>query len=211
MGRTLLLSVSGQKIQVTGVELYPANQVTEWRNLLALAQQQFGGGSSGLGFWGSPAWVIGASTVQGFLERAASGAKAKVGVATLERANNLLDRIRKSARIFSIREIDNVEIPNPFAWMASDDLMRPVQMDTIAFLDRGKFLKERGLTKADVVKGIVHVPTKVSHVTLGDDFVRLSQADGEPSNFGGLPWRPALLSEKLGLAHLMHRLNALDA
>jgi hypothetical protein len=51
-------------------------------------------------------------------------------------------------------------------------------MNTIALLDRGKFLRERGLTKDDVVNGAVRVRVKVPYVTLGEEFVGLALSDG---------------------------------
>jgi hypothetical protein len=158
--------------------MFAAADVTDWRSLLMRAQQQLGGVSTGISFWGSPAWAIGGAAVLGMLERAASNAQSKEGIANLERANGLLREIRRHAKWFPIDQTDGIQTPNPSAWSAQADGIEEVRMNTIALLDRGKFLKERGLTKSDVVNGVVRVKVKVPYVTLGEDFVGFSLSDG---------------------------------
>jgi hypothetical protein len=72
----LLLS-SGQTLKVGAIELYPAEQLAKIAGIRAQAAQKLGGVSTGLGFIGSPEWVIGASALLGVLEAALSDSSKK--------------------------------------------------------------------------------------------------------------------------------------
>jgi hypothetical protein len=178
MPGSVTIVAGGQTLEISSVEMFAAADVTDWRSLLMKAQQQLGGVSTGISFWGSPAWAIGGAAVLGMLERAASNAQNKEGIANLERANGLLREMRRHAKWFPIDQMDGIRTPNPSAWSAQADGVEEVKMSTIALLDRGKFLRERGLTKDDVVNGAVRVRVKVPYVTLGEEFVGLALSDG---------------------------------
>lgn len=167
------ITVGGGSKLVTGIQLYPAVAVARWRGFMATAQQQLGGVSTGLGFWGSPGWAIGGAVVLGLVESALSSAKAKEGIQTLETANKLLADIRRKAQIFDLDDVENVAVPSPAGWVAEGDGFKRVAMNSVPMLSRSAFLRENGLSTADVVNGTVKVPARVKFVDLGEEFVSL--------------------------------------
>jgi hypothetical protein len=146
---------------------------------MALAQQQLGGVSTGIGFLGSPGWAIGGALALGFLENALSSAKAKEGLQTLERANSALEAVRTASRIFDISDVPNIHIPVPAAWYASGEGTKKVEMSKVSMFDRGKFLRDHGLSKADVVGGIAEVASSIQFVGLGEEFLTFIMREGE--------------------------------
>lgn len=116
------VTLSGGSIVVaTAVRLYPTHLVAEWRQMLASAQDQLGGVSSGLGFYGNPGWVIGASLALGVLEGIASSTKAQEGRRTLQLAGRAFEGVRRSGRMFPIGKLTNLDLPQPPAWEASSE------------------------------------------------------------------------------------------
>jgi hypothetical protein len=173
MANHIVLSVGGQALKASAIKLFPSDKVGEWRGLTALAQQQLGGFSTGLGFWGSPEWAIGGAIGLGILEGAISNAKAKEGVVTLQRANEALQALRSSGALYSVRDIQNITVPIPTGWFAQGRGKKTVQMNTINFLERSRFLADHGVTKQDVSNGSVQIDTVLPYVTLGEDFLNL--------------------------------------
>jgi len=67
-------------VPVSEVKMYHVKAVAKLRGILAAAQEKLGGVQTGLGFIGSPGWVIGGAVVLGAIEQALSSANAKIGV-----------------------------------------------------------------------------------------------------------------------------------
>src|SRR5258707_3807369 len=100
--RLMLLLSSGQTLKVRGIELFPAEELAKVAGLRGDAAQKLGGVSTGLGFIGSPGWVIGASAALGFLEAALSDGAKKSGLRLLSQAEGLSDAVRSQGRLFEI-------------------------------------------------------------------------------------------------------------
>lgn len=117
----LEITLAGEQLTVTGVQLYPEPMVDEWRQLLADARAQLGGVSTGLGFIGSPEWVIGASIALGALEGLASAANAQEGRNSLRRAQRVHTDLRRAGRVFRPSALADLDLPVPAAWSARSD------------------------------------------------------------------------------------------
>lgn len=182
MGLILDMSIAGREVRARGLRLYPGPEVAEWRATLAQAQQELGGTSSGIGLIGSPGWVIGGAMVLGALENALSSAKAKEGVRTLGRANEALKALRDNGKVFEIEQLRNLATPNPSAWVGDGDGYTMIDLNKVAFLDRGGIIKAHGKTKADVIGGKLRVASDVLYVGLDEDFHRFQLEDGSPLN-----------------------------
>ena len=81
--------ISGDRHRIEKVMLYEAKAVSELQSLRQQASKLFAGVSTGLGFWGSPGWVIGGALVLGALESLASRSNAKKGYEILVQVENL--------------------------------------------------------------------------------------------------------------------------
>lgn len=105
-------------IQVNEVKMFHTKAVAHWRALMASAQEKMGGVSSGIGFIGSPGWVLSGAVVLGAIEGALSSANAKAGMKIVSQAAEFMNEMRNRAVYVRISEIENVDIPNPDAWQA---------------------------------------------------------------------------------------------
>jgi hypothetical protein len=156
----MLLLSSGQTLKVHGIELYPADELAKIAALRAEAAQKLGGVSSGLGFIGSPGWVIGASAVLGLLEASLSDGSKKSALRLLAQAEELSGAARSLGHLCQIESIKGVERPNPGSWTARATVSKRV-------MDKGFFGKE---TYRDVSVSTVFVHS-------GDDFLGV-ETDG---------------------------------
>src|SRR5689334_9550992 len=109
------VSVSGATIRILGIYLYPEGAIGHWRSHLALANEQLSGVSTGLGFFGDPGWVLGASLALGALEGALSSAKAQEGRRSLVAAEAAFKDLRSAGRIFELREVEGLDMATPAA------------------------------------------------------------------------------------------------
>lgn len=171
------VTIGGERLRVTGIELFPSPMVAEWRSVLAEGQQLLGGdASSGVGFWGSPGWVLTGSVILGVMEKSASVKRAKDGLAALRRANALLAKTRKRGKFLPIEQIANVNLADPAMWEAEGETSYEVTLEGMPWLDKQSFLSKHGLTRHDVHNGVAHVTGRTHFVSLGQDFVRVGLA-----------------------------------
>ena len=82
-GGPIISLVSGERLVVREVLLYDVNKVAEINSLKAQAGEKLQGFTTGLGFWGSPGWVIGGALALGAVEGIISNAKQKTGLQLL--------------------------------------------------------------------------------------------------------------------------------
>ena len=88
---------SGQVFAVHKVKLFWSDAVNQIAGLKAQAQQNLGGVHTGIGFWGSPGWVI-----EGAL---------------LAEARNLYIKLMSShGQFFDVRDVTNFGLPQPGLW-----------------------------------------------------------------------------------------------
>jgi len=179
MGSILHLSVAGAHHEVSHLRLYPALGVNEWRSLINRAQAQLGGVNLGIGFIGSPEWVIGGSIVTGLIGSALNNAAQKIGMDLLNQAATLLERVRQQQTYFAIEDIQNRELPHPKAWMARGLGKRRVELDRLSKTARQELITTHNITQKDVVGGAVAVPAEVDFIMSDDEFVGARTHAGE--------------------------------
>jgi len=80
-----IILASGDDFSIEQIKLFDANEVARIFALKQNAQSLLGGVSTGIGFWGSPGWVVGGALALGFLEGLLSQSAAKKGARMLPR------------------------------------------------------------------------------------------------------------------------------
>lgn len=116
MTAVLELETSTRILQVTEIKMYHAKAVAKWRGMMAAAQEKMGGVSSGIGFIGSPEYVITGSLVLGALEAAISNANAKVGIKLLGEANRFLEEMHDRSVFIPVSSVANIDRSQPEMW-----------------------------------------------------------------------------------------------
>lgn len=114
----------------------------------------------------------------GALENALSSAKAKEGIRTLGRANEALKALRDNWELFAIDQLQNLDTPNPSAWVGDGEGYKTIDLNKVAFPDRGGIIKAHGKTKANVIGGKLHVESDVLYVGLDEDFYSFQLENG---------------------------------
>ena len=135
-----LVMRSGTQLVVTEFSLYPKDIILHAQEVAAKAKAKAGGFSTGLGFWGSPTWVIGGSLALGALEAAVSGTMATGAVDLLKEFERLHTQARKLRKSIPVSKITNVELITPFSWTAysQTDLIHNGEPYVIVKTDQGK-------------------------------------------------------------------------
>lgn len=171
-GAVVLLS-SGQTVRMRAVLLYDADELSDISNLRRQATQKLGGVSSGIGFLGSPSWVIGASVATSIIESALSSGVQKQGLQLLQAADARSKALVDKGRYCDIARIDNAHLPHPASWSCEVDVRLSVDLGKISWGERSNFLKKHNRTKADVHDNFVEIVVTRRMVHTGDDFVQM--------------------------------------
>lgn len=179
VAKKLIITVGGVSHEVSHIKMFPAAEVNQWRAMVAQAQTQLGPVSSGIGFIGSPEWVIGGSIVSGILTQGIANASAKAGMETLNRAAALLAQIRSLGRFVAVSEFREAERPHPKAWIAVAPGLKAVDFSRVSMFEKDKFLRQHNRTKADVVNNVLKVDADVEYILLDDEFVTVTTPQGE--------------------------------
>ena len=116
-GAAILLP-SGQTFVVRGVTLVPEEQVKEIAQLKAQAMKSLGGVSTGIGFFGSPEWVLGGVAALTFVEGLLSTVTKAAGISLLQSVATKVKELESSAFTFPLQAVHNSHIPHPQAWYA---------------------------------------------------------------------------------------------
>jgi hypothetical protein len=127
---------SGETLSVRRVMLYNANNVNEIMALRAQAQQNLGGVSTGIGFWGSPGWVIEGALVLGAIENWLSNKSAKLGMEQMTQARQKYLHMMTTGLWFDVPLVANFNLPQPALWSAITT--REVKQEVL-----GPFLKKK--------------------------------------------------------------------
>ncbi|MGN6270273.1 MAG: hypothetical protein ACTHM0_10325 [Sphingomonas sp.] len=175
-----LFGVNGDVIEAVAVCMYPEPLVREWQSLMASAHAELGGssGGTGIGFLGSPEFVLGGMALIGILGQAAANSRAKKALAHLAEAERKRAVLIDSAVPIGIASITNVDLPDPNSWIGKRDVQTEVQVGRLPSLQRRRLLRSYGLSRDDVQGGKVSVSATERFVLRGDDFVALHTADG---------------------------------
>ena len=167
----LILLASGQTISMRSVLLYDERLVNQVAELRTQAIQKMGGVSTGVGFIGSPGWVLGASAMMGLLEGAMTRSSQKQGAEMLAEAHAKSQSLVNSGQYCSVSLINNSHLPYPALWSHRRDVPKKVDIRSIAWTARTSFLKQNGLTKDDVKDNHVVIPETRRFVHNGDEFI----------------------------------------
>ncbi|MGD9617817.1 MAG: hypothetical protein AB7H90_21985 [Alphaproteobacteria bacterium] len=115
----IVVLASGEKFEARRVKLYEADKVQEIASLKATAAKQLAGISTGISFWGDPAWALGGATVLGIIEGLLSAATRKQGIELLNEVQFKFQQMTEGAIFFDAVVIKNFHAPHPQAWFAS--------------------------------------------------------------------------------------------
>ena len=169
----LEIGMGGNTIEVSEIFLYPYDDVARWRSLMDEARQKMGGAGTGIGFLGSPEWVLGGVILLGALEKIASNKNDKDGFNLLEQAATAYEKIISNPWKINIKEIDNIDRPNPSMWKSYETIPgRFVDLQYMSFGQRMNFIDANDLSRSDIVNGGISLnPKKSALISLPDEFV----------------------------------------
>lgn len=177
-----VILVSGQKLEIRGVQLFDEAGVAEVAKLKAAAARQMGGVTTGIGFIGSPAWALGGAAVLGLLEGALSSAAQKQGVELLTQAQQRYREVQKNAQLFSAWEVSGIDDPYPQAWRAERRSIRSVDISVYSGRQRKGVLAKYSKTESDVVirggKHLISFDESRTYVFDGGDFITIDSNVG---------------------------------
>jgi hypothetical protein len=160
---------SGAHYEVSHVMLYHGPTVKRAQELQAEARKNLGGVSTGLGFWGSPGWVLGGALALGLLESAASGIAATQGFQQLQEVEEIEQEIRGRGCFIPVGSIDNVDYPIPRLWV-TDALSCTSVVSDVEVLNKWRL--KRLATETQLVP--------VWFVHNGEPFIRVKISAGTP-------------------------------
>jgi hypothetical protein len=181
-GAVVLLS-SGQTLRMRSVMLFEQESVNEISALRAGAVQKLGGGSSsGIGFLGSPEWVLGAWAVTSLISGALAATERKDALEMLNTAATKSLELANGGSYFPLDQVRNYHLPYPALWSAevvSNEIVQAWRLSKQALTD---LLKENNLTKADVAgRDQMTLAVKRQYVHSGEDFLNV-ETDIGPMN-----------------------------
>jgi hypothetical protein len=114
----VIVLVSGERLLIGGVLLYEAEKVAEIAALKAQAAEKLRGVSSGIGFWGTPAYVLAAVTAQRLVDGYFSNEAKGEGFDLLRTAAMKFQRLPETAVVFPPDQVQNFASPHPENWSA---------------------------------------------------------------------------------------------
>ena len=110
---------SGERFSVKEVALVNVQKLNEARQLYRMAQENFKGWTSPIGFLGSPSWVMMGVGLTTMLENSTSNKMAKEGERQLNDSLLVLQALRSSSQFVEVSRISNIQYPNPGGWIAT--------------------------------------------------------------------------------------------
>jgi hypothetical protein len=181
MSGSVVLLASGQTLRMRSVMLFEQQRLNEITLLRAEATQKMGGVSSGIGFIGSPEWVLGASAVTSLISGALSASARKQGLEMLNIASAKSLELLNSGVYFPITELINNHLPYPALWSAETVAPERVYVGGLARAAIADLLKQHNKTKEDIREYHLTIPIRRPHVHNGEEFVSM-QTDIGPMN-----------------------------
>jgi hypothetical protein len=180
-GAVVLLS-SGQTLRMRSVMLFEQERVNEISALRAGAVQKLGGGSSsGIGFLGSPEWVLGAWAVTSLISGALAATDRNDALEMLNTAATKSLELANGGSYFPLDQLRNYHLPYPALWSAevvSNEIVQVWRLSKQALTD---LLKENNLTKADVTGDQMTLAVKRQYVHSGEEFLNVETDIGPMS------------------------------
>lgn len=178
--RLFLEMSSGKQLIVSRVMLYPELQVQEVRLLRAKAQEEMGGFSTGLGFWGSPGWVIGGAAALGAVESLISNSKMKKGLELLKEAAEKYEKLKATGVLFGVSLINGIDSPNPAKWRASHVSRLQIDLNSLGFLEKAEVIRRYEISRGLITNGIATVVKSTGYIHDEEEFVWV-EVDGHPT------------------------------
>jgi hypothetical protein len=114
----VIVLVSGERLLMRAVLLYEAAKVAEVAALKAQAAKKLQGFHTGIGFWGSPGWVLGGAATLGLVEGLLSSSAKKNGLSLLKTAAMKFQRLPETAVVFPPDQVQGLTSPHPENWSA---------------------------------------------------------------------------------------------
>lgn len=109
---------SGAELVVTKVGLYPQSALQHLADLKRQATESLGGVSSGIGFIGSPGYVLSGALALGVFEGILSRSATKRGLKYLAEYQECRLSISRNPVFFPVKNVANFSMPIPGSWSA---------------------------------------------------------------------------------------------
>jgi hypothetical protein len=179
----VVVLTSGQTLKIRRVRLYEADKVKELAVLKASAMKNFGGASTGIGFWGSPAWALGGAAVLGIIEGIVSSVNRKQGLELLKQAEAKFREIAEGALYFDTTNLKNSHAPYPQAWFAIRTAEEYINVSELNWFSRKTLLAHHNKSEADIKKingkeFLVIKKPNTQYIHDGDEFVNIDTTIG---------------------------------
>lgn len=174
--RLLLNLTSGSQLMATSLMLFPEWEIRHAQSLRAAAQEELGGFSTGLGFWGSPGYVVAGAAILGIVESLVSNSKTKKGLEMLAQAAATYEQARGHGAHFAISEVNGIDRPHPTVWRATKTtqvIVKDVQAMGVSKF--GQFLRQYNISKENITNGIAAFTGTFIHNE--DEFVSIKVDD----------------------------------
>jgi hypothetical protein len=163
---------SGETIRARKLKLFPEPLLEQIIKLKTKAQNELGKFSTGIGFWGSPSWVIGGASVLAVIESAITNSKTKKGLQLLRKAQEMQNKSRENGRYFPISEVSGLNEPDPTRWRASGNSLLGDCLDLklLGMFATGELILKYDLKKDDLKNGPEEAEANIPFVYDGGEF-----------------------------------------
>lgn len=171
-GQKIMLGLtSGKQLPVSRVLLFPEPEIQQVLLLRAKAQEELGGFSTGMGFWGSPGWVLGGATALSFVESLISNSKMKKGVELLKEATQKQERLKTKGTFFDVGMIEGLSRPIPATWRATKVAEFQIDLNRMGLIEKGQIIQRYGISGKQIENGIATASGSIGFVHNEDEFV----------------------------------------
>jgi hypothetical protein len=172
--------VSGQKLSLQKLMLYPAPILSQAANARASAMKALGGTGVGLGVFGTPGVALAGAVALGVLSSLMASAANKAAAESLQKAQATFDKAKEKGRYFDITEIAGLHVPDPTAWSALGDSCEAlVSISAFSKDEKKRFCEMHNLKYGAFMDTNVLIPIPVPYAHSGEDFVYGTDESGE--------------------------------
>jgi hypothetical protein len=186
---------SGQTLHLLKVKLFDEVGISEVAELKAKAARVLGPSGLGLGVFGTPNWEFAAeaaamAAATSIISGVLSGIQRQSALEALSEAKTKFAAVRASAQMFDCKDLDNISIPHPAAWVGVGEATN--QLVSIAHIEnrdeKKEFVAKHGFEEVNGRKynwftdgNTVVLKWPKRYVFDNDDFVRAVTGSGEVS------------------------------
>jgi hypothetical protein len=161
------------------IRLFEKTSVVEVASLTNQASVKLQGVHTGIGFLGSPGWVLGGSLLLGTLEGLATKSAAKEGLTLLEKAASLTEKLRAEGVFVPIAKISKIELPMPNSWHSFATSTFEQKLADLSYVELQKFIGRHSVSAEQIRAGSAIISTTKEFVYGGDEFVAIRCGDDE--------------------------------